>query len=74
MERSLLQIEEDLHCVFEWCCSNSLLVNPGKDQSVDGWYAATYESNDIFRQYQFHGRESYTCDGFVYASGSSPNV
>ncbi len=62
MERSLLYIEEDLHSVFEWCCNNSLLVNPGKDQNVDGWYAATYESNIIFRQYQFHVGKSYTCD------------
>ena len=32
MERSLLHIEEDLHRVFEWCCNNSLLVNPEKTE------------------------------------------
>ena len=63
LERSLLQIEEGLHNVFEWCgCNNNLLVNPGKTKNVGGWYASTYESIRIFRQYQFHGRKSYTSD------------
>jgi hypothetical protein len=34
MEHSLLHIEEDLHRVFEWCCNNSLLVNPEKTKML----------------------------------------
>ncbi len=34
MERSLLNIEEDLHSVFEWCCNNGLLVNPEKTKML----------------------------------------
>ena len=49
MEHSLLHIEEDLHIIFEWCCNNSLLVNPPrKDQNVGDWYTATHESNANF--------------------------
>ena len=52
MERSLLHIEEDLHRVFEWCCNNSLLVNPEKTElAVGGWYTATHESIGIPRPY-----------------------
>ena len=31
---SLRQVEEDLHRVFEWCCRNSLLVNPEKTKML----------------------------------------
>ena len=34
MEQSLLHIEEDLHRIFEWCCNNSLLVNPEKSKML----------------------------------------
>ena len=34
MEHSLLHIEEDLHRIFEWCCNNSLLVNPEKTKML----------------------------------------
>ena len=34
MEHSLLHIEEDLHIIFEWCCNNSLLVNPEKTKML----------------------------------------
>ena len=30
LDHSLLILEEDLHRVFEWCCKNSLLINPDK--------------------------------------------
>ena len=29
-----LHIEEDLHIIFEWCCNNSLLVNPEKTKML----------------------------------------
>ena len=31
---SLSHIEEDLHRIFEWCCNNSLLVNPEKTKML----------------------------------------
>ena len=34
LEHSLLHIEEDLHRIFEWCCNNSLLVNPEKTKML----------------------------------------
>ena len=34
MNYSLRQVEEDLHRVFEWCCRNSLLVNPEKTKML----------------------------------------
>ena len=34
IEHSLLHIEEDLHRIFEWCCNNSLLVNPEKNKML----------------------------------------
>ena len=34
MNHSLRQVEEDLHRVFEWCCRNSLLVNPEKTKML----------------------------------------
>ena len=30
LDHSLSILEEDLHRVFEWCCKNSLLINPDK--------------------------------------------
>ena len=34
LDHSLSTPEEDLHRVFEWCCKNSLLINPGKTKLV----------------------------------------
>ncbi len=34
MDRSLTAIEEDLEGVFEWCCNNSLLINPDKTKML----------------------------------------
>ncbi len=34
MDRSLTAIEEDLERVFEWCCNNSLLINPDKTKML----------------------------------------
>ena len=34
MKHSLRHVEEDLHRVFEWCCRNSLIVNPGKTKTL----------------------------------------
>ena len=34
IEESLCQVKQDLHRVAEWCCSNHLLVNPGKTEFV----------------------------------------
>ena len=34
MNHSLRQVEEDLCRVFEWCCRNSLLVNPEKTKML----------------------------------------
>ena len=34
MNHSLRQVEEDLYRVFEWCCRNSLLVNPEKTKML----------------------------------------
>ena len=34
MNHSLRHVEEDLHRVFEWCCRNSLLVNPEKTKTL----------------------------------------
>ena len=34
MKHSLRHIEENLHRVFEWCCRNSLLVNPEKTKTL----------------------------------------
>ena len=34
LNSSLSTIEDDLHRVFEWCCKNSLLINPGKTKMM----------------------------------------
>ena len=34
MNYSRSHVEEDLHRVFEWCCRNSLLVNPEKTKTL----------------------------------------
>ena len=47
-ERWLLHIEEDQHRIFEWCCNNSLLVNPEKTKMMVVGTRQGYESIDIF--------------------------
>ena len=34
MDHSLTATEEDLQGVFEWCCNNSLLINPDKTKML----------------------------------------
>jgi hypothetical protein len=34
LDSSLSTIEDDLHRVFEWCCKNSLLINPDKTKMM----------------------------------------
>ena len=34
LDHSLSILEEDLHRVFEWCCKNSLLINPDKTKMM----------------------------------------
>ncbi|CAB4021202.1 Hypothetical predicted protein, partial [Paramuricea clavata] len=34
LDSSLSTMEDDLHRVFEWCCKNSLLINPDKTKTL----------------------------------------
>ena len=34
LDHSLSILEEDLHRVFDWCCKNSLLINPDKTKMM----------------------------------------